>query len=51
MTFNDKLCLSFVVKVNKASMLLPRVTLVMLGTLMVVSVVEVAWDAWVCRCN
>ena len=47
MTFNDKLCLSFAIKVNKTAVLLPRVTLVMLGTLMVVSVVEVVWDTYV----
>lgn len=44
MTFKDKLFLSFAVKVNNVLMILPRVTLPMMGLLMVVSVIEVVWE-------
>lgn len=45
MTFSDKLFISFAVKVNNVSMILPRITLPMMGLLMVVSVVEVVWES------
>ena len=44
MIFKDKLFLSFAVKVNNVSMILPRITLPMMGLLMLVSVVEVVWE-------
>ena len=45
MTFNDRLMVTLAIKVNKVSMVLPRVTLAMLGLLAVVSLVEVLWEA------